>query len=93
MEPRFVSSVIGEVWHIPRRTKAVTLPTVACIHISVSCRGIKYRTLMSQSACVGFIKKADSAGNCANCRYPGCKYNGLKPEDLPHWMKKRGIEK
>ena len=32
-------------------------------------------------------------GNCANCRYPGCKYNGLKPEDLPHWMKKRGIEK
>lgn len=29
----------------------------------------------------------------ANCRYPGCKYNGLKPEELPEWMKKRGIEK
>ena len=29
-------------------------------------------------------------GNCANCRYPGCKYNG-KP--LPDWMKRRGIEK
>ena len=29
-------------------------------------------------------------GNCANCRYPGCKYNG-KP--LPDWMKKKGIEK
>ncbi|MCI9568234.1 MAG: hypothetical protein HFF54_09825, partial [Lawsonibacter sp.] len=32
-------------------------------------------------------------GNCANCRYPGCKYNGLKPEELPEWMKKKGIEK
>ena len=32
-------------------------------------------------------------GNCANCRYPGCRYNGLKPEELPAWMKKRGIEK
>lgn len=32
-------------------------------------------------------------GNCANCRYPGCKYNGLKPEELPAWMKKRGIER
>ena len=29
-------------------------------------------------------------GNCANCRYPGCRYNG-KP--LPEWMKRRGIEK
>lgn len=29
-------------------------------------------------------------GNCSNCRYPGCKYNG-KP--LPDWMKRRGIEK
>ena len=29
-------------------------------------------------------------GNCANCRYPGCKYNG---KELPDWMKKRGIEK
>lgn len=32
-------------------------------------------------------------GNCANCRYPGCKYNGLTPDKLPDWMKKRGIEK
>ena len=32
-------------------------------------------------------------GNCANCRYPVCKYNGLKPEELPAWMKKRGIER
>ena len=32
-------------------------------------------------------------GNCANCRYPGCRYNGLKPEELPGWMKKKGIEK
>lgn len=29
-------------------------------------------------------------GNCANCRYPGCKYNG-KP--LPEWMQKQGFEK
>ena len=29
-------------------------------------------------------------GNCANCRYPGCKYNG---KELPNWMKKKGIEK
>ena len=29
-------------------------------------------------------------GNCANCRYPGCKYNG-KP--LPEWMRRRGIER
>ena len=29
----------------------------------------------------------------ANCRYPGCRYNGLTPDQLPAWMKKRGIEK
>ena len=29
-------------------------------------------------------------GNCANCRYPGCRYNG---KELPNWMKKKGIEK
>lgn len=29
-------------------------------------------------------------GNCSNCRYPGCKYNG---KELPNWMKKQGIEK
>ena len=34
-----------------------------------------------------------SKGNCANCRYPGCRYNGLTPDQLPAWMKKRGIEK
>ena len=32
-------------------------------------------------------------GNCANCRYPGCRYNGLQPDQLPAWMKKRGIQK
>ena len=29
-------------------------------------------------------------GNCANCRYPGCKYNG---KELPGWMQKMGFEK
>ena len=32
-------------------------------------------------------------GNCSNCRYPGCRYNGLQPDQLPDWMKKRGIKK
>lgn len=32
-------------------------------------------------------------GNCANCPYPGCRYNGRTPETLPEWMKKREIEK
>ena len=27
-------------------------------------------------------------GNCANCRYPGCRYNGLQADELPAWMKK-----
>ena len=29
-------------------------------------------------------------GNCSDCRYPGCKYNG---KELPEWMKKQGFEK
>jgi hypothetical protein len=29
-------------------------------------------------------------GNCANCRYPGCKYNA---QPMPEWMKKQGFEK
>ena len=32
-------------------------------------------------------------GNCGDCRYPGCRYNGRKPEELPDWMKRRGIRK
>ena len=25
-------------------------------------------------------------GNCSNCRYPGCRYNGLQPDQLPDWI-------
>ncbi len=30
-------------------------------------------------------------GICADCRYVRCRYNGLKSEELPDWMKKLGI--
>ena len=30
-------------------------------------------------------------GVCADCRYKRCRYNGLKAEELPGWMKKKGI--
>ena len=32
-------------------------------------------------------------GVCETCRYRFCKYCGTKAEDLPEWMKKKGIEK
>ena len=32
-------------------------------------------------------------GNCADCRYPGCRYNELQPDQLPAWMKRKGLEK
>ena len=32
-------------------------------------------------------------GICAECRYKFCRYNGKKPEELPEWMKKKGIER
>ena len=32
-------------------------------------------------------------GICADCRYKRCRYNGLKSEELPAWMKKAGIAK
>jgi hypothetical protein len=32
-------------------------------------------------------------GVCETCRYQFCRYNGKKPEELPQWMKKKGIEK
>ncbi|MBP3736631.1 MAG: hypothetical protein J6I56_06385 [Lachnospiraceae bacterium] len=32
-------------------------------------------------------------GVCETCRYRFCRYCGRKPEELPAWMKKRGIEK
>ncbi len=31
-------------------------------------------------------------GNCETCRYGFCRYCGKKPEELPAWMRKRGIE-
>lgn len=30
-------------------------------------------------------------GICSDCRYKRCRYNGLKAEELPVWMKKKGI--
>lgn len=30
-------------------------------------------------------------GVCESCRYRYCRYHGLKPEQLPEWMKKREI--
>ena len=30
-------------------------------------------------------------GICSDCRYIRCRYNGLKSEELPDWMKKKGI--
>jgi len=30
-------------------------------------------------------------GVCETCRYKFCRYNGKKPEELPAWMKKKGI--
>ena len=30
-------------------------------------------------------------GICETCRYRFCRYQGKKPEDLPDWMKKKGI--
>ncbi len=30
-------------------------------------------------------------GICADCRYKRCRYNGLKADELPDWMKKKGI--
>ncbi|MBQ3104566.1 MAG: hypothetical protein IJC59_01745 [Lachnospiraceae bacterium] len=32
-------------------------------------------------------------GDCVTCRYRFCRYNGKRPEELPKWMKKKGIEK
>ncbi len=32
-------------------------------------------------------------GICETCRYKFCRYCGTKAEDLPAWMKKKGIEK
>lgn len=32
-------------------------------------------------------------GVCETCRYRFCRYCGKKPEELPDWMKKRGIKK
>lgn len=32
-------------------------------------------------------------GICETCRYRFCRYCGKKPEELPDWMKKRGIAK
>ena len=32
-------------------------------------------------------------GVCETCRYRFCRYHGRKPEELPDWMKKRGIER
>lgn len=32
-------------------------------------------------------------GICERCRYQFCRYHGKKPEELPQWMKKKGIEK
>lgn len=32
-------------------------------------------------------------GTCATCRYRFCRYYQTQPEDLPAWMKKKGIEK
>lgn len=32
-------------------------------------------------------------GVCETCRYRFCRYCGTKAEDLPAWMKKRGIER
>jgi len=31
-------------------------------------------------------------GNCETCRYSFCRYHGKKPEELPMWMKKKGIK-
>lgn len=31
-------------------------------------------------------------GICADCRYKRCRYNGLKGEALPAWMKQKGIK-
>lgn len=30
-------------------------------------------------------------GICADCRYKRCRYNGLKAENLPGWMKRKSI--
>lgn len=32
-------------------------------------------------------------GVCETCRYHFCRYCGKKPEELPDWMKRRGIQK
>ena len=32
-------------------------------------------------------------GVCETCRYKYCRYNGLKGDELPTWMKKLGIER
>jgi hypothetical protein len=32
-------------------------------------------------------------GICEVCRYKLCRYNGLKAEELPEWMKKKGIKR
>ena len=32
-------------------------------------------------------------GVCETCRYRFCRYNKRKPEDLPDWMKKKGIRR
>ena len=32
-------------------------------------------------------------GNCEICRYRFCRYYHKKPEELPAWMKKKGIER
>lgn len=32
-------------------------------------------------------------GVCETCRYPFCRYHGRKGDELPEWMKKKGIER
>ena len=32
-------------------------------------------------------------GTCETCRYKFCRYNGKKADELPDWMKKKGITK
>lgn len=34
---------------------------------------------------------AGNKGICSDCRYKRCRYHGLKAEELPAWMKKKGI--
>lgn len=40
----------------------------------------------------GEPKVKGNKGVCAACRYQFCRYHGLKGEEMPEWMKKKGIE-